>query len=309
MLKSLTHSKLLMKLRESISRSVDLASKPFKYLLQIYINSLVKGFEIYVIGSGISTSIERYLSTSSKILLATSITTFTITLVMTSRALPLFISLTVSAVASLVIAPSLSLAILIYLPMAMYRNRGEVLESKAITLLSALALLTASGQSIYRVLEALPVVLGRAYKVFSVELDLASSLIKVGVPVSEALKRVAHITPSNILRDLFLSLSSIISIGGNVAPVVQSLVERYVTRYGIRVERSVEELNIVMEVYVAITMLIPMIVNSTAAFLLIYPIAGLSFDAILVLTIPILMPIASVAIVTIADMIVSRVRP
>jgi flagellar protein FlaJ len=299
----------LRRLRESISRAVDIATKLFKHLLQLYLTSLVKGFEAYIVGSGISTSLERYVATSSRILLATSVALFSLALVVLLRVLPLSVSLVVSATAALVIAPALSSAVLIYLPVAVYKNRGEVLESKALQLLSALALLTASGQSVYKVFEALPRVLGGDYKVFSVELDLASSLVKVGVPVDEALKRVAEITPSPTLRDLFLSLSSIISIGGNVAQVVWSLVERYVTRYGIRVERSVEALNVFMEVYVAIALMIPILVGSTAALLLIYPIAGISFEALMVLTTLILVPISSAAIVTIADVIVSRVRP
>jgi flagellar protein FlaJ len=307
--KSPTPSEPLRRLRESISRAVDIAAKPFKYLLQLYLTSLVKGFEAYIVGSGISTSLERYVATSSRILLATSVALFSLALVVLLRVLPLSVSLVVSATAALVIAPALSSAVLIYLPVAVYKNRGEVLESKALQLLSALALLTASGQSVYKVFEALPRVLGGDYKVFSVELDLASSLVKVGVPVDEALKRVAEITPSPTLRDLFLSLSSIISIGGNVAQVVWSLVERYVTRYGIRVERSVEALNVFMEVYVAIALMIPILVGSTAALLLIYPIAGISFEALMVLTTLILVPISSAAIVTIADVIVSRVRP
>lgn len=309
MSKSPTPSEPLRRLRESISRAVDIAAKPFKHLLQLYLTSLAKGFEAYVMGSGISTSLERYVATSSRILLATSVALFSLALVVLLRVLPLSISLVVSATAALVIAPALSSAVLIYLPVAVYKNRGEVLESKALQLLSALALLTASGQSVYKVFEALPRVLGGDYKVFSVELDLASSLVKVGVPVDEALKRVAEITPSPTLRDLFLSLSSIISIGGSVAQVVWSLVERYVTRYGIRVERSVEALNVFMEVYVAIALMIPILVGSTAALLLIYPIAGISFEALMVLTTLILVPISSAAVVTIADVIVSRVRP
>jgi flagellar protein FlaJ len=151
--------------------------------------------------------------------------------------------------------------------------------------------------------------LGKDFKVFSVELDMATSLLRVGVPVNEALKRVASITPSPTLRDLFISLSSIASIGGGVAQVVWSLVDRYVTRYSIRVERSVEALNMFMEVYVAVALLIPILVGSTAALLIIYPLAGISFEALMVLTTLILVPVSSAAIVVLADVIVSRVRP
>jgi flagellar protein FlaJ len=90
---------------------------------------------------------------------------------------------------------------------------------------------------------------------------------------------------------------------------VWSLVDRYVTRYSIRVERSVEALNMFMEVYVAVALLIPILVGSTAALLIIYPLAGISFEALMVLTTLILVPVSSAAIVVLADVIVSRVRP
>ena len=309
MSKSPTPSELLKKLKDYTSRALDTAAKPFKHILRLYTGSLIKNYETFVIGSGIAPSLDKYLTASSRAMLVASATLFALTLAVCLRVLPLLISAVASAIVALVIAPAASGALLVYLPVAVHRNRGELLESKALQLLSALALLTASGQSIYRVFEALPRVLGKDFKVFSVELDMATSLLRIGVPVNEALKRVASITPSPTLRDLFISLSSIASIGGGVAQVVWSLVDRYVTRYSIRVERSVEALNMFMEVYVAVALLIPILVGSTAALLIIYPLAGISFEALMVLTTLILVPVSSAAIVVLADVIVSRVRP
>jgi flagellar protein FlaJ len=298
----------LKRLRDYTSRALDIASTPIKTLLKSY-TSTVRDFDAYVIGSGISTSYESYIERASQAILIALIVSATLIFIALSRSLPLLLAIAVAIASTLFVALPLSMALAIYIPITLYKNRGEVIESKAIELLTALSLLIASGQTFYRVLESLPRVLGRDYKFFSIEIDLATSLLRVGTPIADALRRVAKVTPSPTLRELFLSLSSIIGAGGNIVQIVWSLTERYVTRYSIRIERSAESLNTYMEIYVAIALLIPSLIGSMAALALIAPIAGISFEALLTLTTLILVPVASIAIVVLADVIVSRVRP
>jgi len=306
--KSLTSLESLKRLRDYTSRALDIASTPIKTLLKSY-TSTVRDFDVYVIGSGVSTNYESYIERASQAILIALIVSATLIFIALSRSLPLLLAIAVAVASALFVALPLYMALAIYIPITLYKNRGETVESKAIELLTALSLLVASGQTFYRVLESLPRVLGRDYKFFSIEIDLVASLLRVGTPVADALRRVAKVTPSPTLRELFLSLSSIIGVGGNIAQVVWSLTERYVTRYSIRIERSAETLNTYMEIYVAIALLIPSLIGSMAALALIAPIAGISFEALLTLTTLILVPVASIAIVVLADVVVSRVRP
>ncbi|MCC6017359.1 MAG: type II secretion system F family protein [Desulfurococcaceae archaeon] len=308
MLKNLTNSKYLKRLRIYISKTIEIASTPIKIVFRSYTSS-VKDFDIYIIGSGISTSYDKYLENLSRIILVILITSSATLYTVLSRLVPPPISIVIAIAFSLLVVLPLSMGLAIYIPVVMYRNRGDVVESKAIELLKAFSLLVASGQTIHRVLEMIPKVLGRDYKFFSIEIDLAVSLIRVGVPIADVFRTVAKVTPSPTLRELFLSLSSIASIGGNIAQVIWSLTEMYVTRYSIRIERATDSLNIYMEIYVAAALLIPSLVGSIAALALIVPIMGISFEALLVLTTLIVVPIASIAIVVLADVIVSRVRP
>jgi len=285
-----------------------MASTPIKTLLKSY-TSTVRDFDVYVIGSGISTSYESYIEGASQVIFIALIVSATLIFIALSRSIPLLRAIAVAVASALFVALPLYMALAIYIPITLYKNRGEIVESKAIELLTALSLLVASGQTFYRVLESLPRILGRDYKFFSIELDLVTSLLRVGTPIADALRRVAKVTPSPTLRELFLSLSSIIGVGGNIAQVFWSLTERYVTRYSIRIERSAESLNAYMEIYVAIALLIPSLIGSMAALALIAPIAGISFEALLTLTTLILVPVASIAIVVLADVVVSRVRP
>ncbi|MEM0027308.1 MAG: type II secretion system F family protein [Ignisphaera sp.] len=297
-------------MRRKLYSISQISKSPFEKLIIMALKFFKIDLETMVIGSGIATSYRKYVERSSKILLlvflVSSISSAFFALYMFAS--PLAIVLLTLAIPLLIVLP-IAMALTIFIPIILYSNRGEVVESKTLQLLLALSLLGASGQSIYRILESLPIVLGRDFKFFSVEIDLATSLIKAGVPADEALKRVASITPSQTLRELFSSLASAIAIGGGVTDLLSSLLERYVSRYSIRIERAVETLNVYMEVYVAVALLIPVLVGSIAALLLIYPISWLSFDALMILTTLLLVPTASASIVVLSDVIVSRMRP
>ena len=303
-------SELSKRFAGGISKTAGTALRPFKAFVQRCTGLLVTDFDVYVIGSGISTNIEKYFELSAAALLIALMASFASSLFALSRFLTLLASLVAATTISLLVVLPLAMAVTIYLPAVAYKNRGEILESRAIHLLTALSLLAASGQTIYDVFKSLPRVLGRDYKLFSVEVDLAASLMATGVPVNEALREAARVTPSSTLKELFLSLSSLASIGAGVVELTHGLTERYVIKHGLRVERGVEVLNVYMEIYVAIAFLLPMLAGSFAALLMLAPVAiGISFDMFMALMTLFLVPIATIAVVVMADVVVSRVRP
>lgn len=295
---------------DGISKAVSIASRPFRALVHYYARLLISDFDVYVVGSGVSTSVEKYFESSARAITIAFLTSLVLSYLALSKFLPIAISLVAAALFSLLIVLPLAMAMMIYVPAIMYKSRGETLESKAIHMLTALSLLAASGQTIYDVFESLPKVLGRDYKLFWVEIDLAKSLMATGTPVDQALREVARMTPSPTIRELFLSLSSLASIGAGVVELIHGLTERYVVKHGLRVERSVEVLNVYMEIYVAIALLLPMLTGTFAAVLMLAPtVAGIPFDAFMVLVTLILVPIVSIVVVIMADVVVSRVRP
>jgi len=68
-------------------------------------------------------------------------------------------------------------------------------------------------------------------------------------------------------------------------------------------------LSVYTEIYVAISLLIPVLIGSLAMIFLIYPIGGISFEAIMFLSTFILIPVSSLVIAVLADVAVSRFRP
>jgi len=303
-------SELSKRFAGGISKTAGTALRPFKAFVQRCTGLLVTDFDVYVIGSGISTNIEKYFELSAGALLIALVASFALSLFALSRFLPLLASLVAATTISLLVVLPLAMAVTIYLPAVVYKNRGEILESRAIHLLTALSLLAASGQTIYDVFKSLPRVLGRNYKLFSVEIDLATSLMAAGAPVDEALRSAARVTPSSTLKELFLSLSSLASIGTGIVGLTHGLTERYVVKHGLRIERGVEALNVYMEIYAAIAFLLPMLAGSFAALIMLAPVAvGISFDAFMALVTLILVPMASAIVIVMADVVVSRVRP
>ncbi len=82
----------------------------------------------------------------------------------------------------------------------------------------------------------------------------------------------------------------------------------YISRYVILVEKTVNDLGIMMEIYLALALLIPILLGSVAVLFLLNPVSGISFEAMMFLTIFIVIPIISVAILVIVDSIVSKLR-
>jgi len=302
--------KFLKKLREKLSDALYISLKPFEFLVYSIYRYIDPKLEIYVIGSGISPSINRYVYISSLAMLVSLITVFVISSIYTIYVLGIAISIAITASAILSIATIfLVLAMAIAIPRIMYSNRSRILESKAILLLMAISLLSASGLDIYSVFERIPSILGKSYKYFSIEIDRARYMVRAGIPIDKVFSDIAKITPSQILRELFSGLSSFSRVGGDLGGVIEGVLTRYISRYELEVERIANTLSVYTEIYVALSLLIPVLIGSLAMIFLIYPIGGISFEAIMFLSTFILIPVSSLVIAVLADVAVSRFRP
>ncbi len=297
-------------LKEKFYEYIHIPLKPICYLLN-KINEVFKlKLDVYVIGSEISSSLDRYFLNASRYILLTVVLSIAIFLyIALTNGIPLPYSLLLSTIISFLFILPLSLALIIAIPRILYSNRGAIIDSKAIILLTAVAFLITSGQSIYNIFEDISKVLGKDYKYFSLEFDLVKSFVKIGIPLDEALRRVAEITPSRSISELLISLASISNIGGDVFSSIKMLLDRYIARYEISIGRAVEILNIYMEIYVALALLIPVLIGSISALTIFHPVAGISFEYLMFLSSFILLPISTLIIIVLADVIVSRLKP
>ncbi len=300
--------RFLKKRRGGLYSVLDTVLKPYDALTSI-VNRYAK-LETYVIGSGVSPSIDRYLYILSIALFFSSISIFIASSMLTIYILgmPILIGITVSAIALFIIILSI-IAIGIAIPRILYANRSSVLESKAILLLLAISMLSSSGMNIYSVFERIQDVLGNDYRYFSVEIDRIRYLTRAGMPIDDVLRDVSQLTPSQTMRELFSSLSSFSRVGGNIVRVIEDILMRYISRYELGVERVADTLTVYMEIYVAVSLLIPILIGSLAMLFLVYPLRGISFEAIIFLSTFIIIPITSIAITILSDMAVSRLRP
>jgi len=218
------------------------------------------------------------------------------------------LSIAAAIVVAIAIALPLSFAIAMFLPMLVYSNRRSILESKFPLLAMTLSLLLAAGSGIAKTFEELEKRFLEELRFFDLEIYMVNSMIRIGIPIDEALRRVAEITPSLSVKELFTGLASVARVGGDPATVVNSIMNNYISRYAILVEKTVNDLSIMMEIYLAFALLVPILLGSVAVLFLINPMAGISFEAMMFLTIFIVIPVISVALLIIVDSIVSKLR-
>ncbi len=288
-----------------VDKLIDALSKPLIYVFRQY-----RGLETLVLGSGLASSFDNYAKAGSAMTLVAMVVLGFVVFELSSSILSLsYLEASAIAIAvNVAVVLPLCLAIYIFLPTVMYVNRGAVLEAKFPALALILSLLLAAGMSLSRAIE----VLYRRYleelKVFRVEIVMLRSLINIGVPVDEALRRVARITPSQTLRTLFLDLSAASRIGGELASAVSNAMANYIDRYGIRVEKTVNDIGIIMESYLSICMLLPMLLGVLSVLFMMISVPGLSFNTLMFVTVFVLIPIVSVATLVLVDSMISKLR-
>ena len=263
--------------------------------------------EDYVIGSGIG-SFERYVTVSARLTLTAVLTTLILASALTYYLSGLThlsilsgLAISLGAVFPLCYAASLSFVIL------KYKSRGAVMEARFPLLISLTSLVLTSEKNISRVFEILNHNYREVLKDFRVELEMITSLIKLNYPVSEALERVAKVTPSPTLKEVLLSLSSSVIIGADPLELVKAITNKYLEKYSLKVEKTVNELGVMLEIYLAIALLIPVVIGSLGALLIISPLGGISFELVIFILSYVVVPASSLASMVLIDATISKV--
>ncbi len=279
-------------------------SKPF-YLFY----SRFKELELFVLGSKISPSFRKYaVRASITTTLGLIILSFLIGYMVYYKLLSLPLTLGFTALIIASVGVPLATALYISLPIFLYKNRGSTLDAKFPLLMFAVSLLVASGMSLTQVFTELEKYVRRDLKYYDFEVRTVNALVRTGVPLDEALRRVAKITPSPAVRELFVGLSSVARVGGNPASVVDVAFTQYFDKYAMRVEKTVGSLAVIMEVYMAFALILPTLIGTAAILFMVMPVPGMNLETLLFLSIFVLVPVISLAVVVIVDLMVSKLR-
>lgn len=263
--------------------------------------------EDYVIGSGIS-SFDQYVLISSRISLTAILATFLLLSMLTyylSSSIPL--SIFSGLVVSLGLVFPTCYAVSLGYVFLKYRSRGDVMEARFPLLIFLASLVAASERNISRVFEILNSSYREVLKDFQVELDMITSLVKLNYPINEALARVAKITPSPTLREVLLGLSTSVVVGAEPLEVMSAVTSKYLDRYALKVEKTVSELGVMLEIYLAVALLTPVIIGSLGTLLVLSPVSGISFELMIFILTYVVVPASSLALMILIDATTSKV--
>lgn len=287
----------------------DRLSLPLRLLTYLFIMlySRHSRLEDYVIGSGIS-SFDHYVSISSKVSLVAVLTAFLLSSMLTHHLSgSVLFSMLSGTVVSLFVVLPLCYAVSLGLIFLKYRGRRDVMEARFPLLVSLMSLVTTSEKDLLRVFEVLSRSYSEVLKDFRVELEMITSLIRLNYPINEALARVAKITPSPTLREVLLGLSASVTIGIEPLELMSTVTSKYLERYSLKVEKAVSELGVMLEIYLAIALLTPVVIGSLGSLLVLNPAGGVPFELVVFVLSYLVVPASSLASMILIDVTVSKV--
>lgn len=263
--------------------------------------------EYYVLGSGISSSIDRYIMLSKMNIYLLMLLSGIVTFIVTCNRLPILISVGVSLYITFLIIMPLALALTMAIPNIVYRHRSSVLESKFMILALYLSSIVAGGADLSKAFVELAKMANGPLKPFSLELRIIVSRLNIGEPIDRALEYASRITPSPSLRELFQALAAGSRIGVAILNIIDAVVSGYLNRFSIYLEKETNSLAILLDSYTVIAMTTPIIVGTIA--LLFSFIGGFYQYLQMVMFLSfIFLPLASLVTLVIADTIASRLR-
>ena len=290
------------------ARAARPASPPRGPLCSIIRGALGPNAEYLVIGSGLAESLGEYCRRALLYVVAVTVAMGALGYVLIPRAsrglLPGPLALAIGVLAGF----GLSLAFAVLRVPVSYSSRGDYLEAKFHAYASTLALLLAGGAGVAEAFRALA-----NYKDelrdFLPEIRYVNNLISLGYSMDKVLEGLAEVTPSRSLKTLALALSNAVVVGADAAGIVQQHLSEYSSYQYSLVERISATVGILMETFLAVGMMTPVLISMVIMLLLVYPIRGLSATSLVVLVAFIMVPLLSAVIVILVDNQLSKVRP
>ncbi|MGC9209748.1 MAG: type II secretion system F family protein [Acidilobus sp.] len=262
--------------------------------------------EELILGSGMSTSFDRYCD---RVVVPLSVgLPSALALLGFLAGLTHGVYVAVALAAMLAIAGlGLSVIASVGLPAFRYSSRGDILEAKFHAFASTLAFLVAGGESLSQALVELSKYRDDL-KEFSVEIDYLSKSVSLGEDPAEVLKRLSRITPSRSVQVLSESLAKALETGSDPLSVIRYQLETYTNYYYSLVDRISSTIGTLLEMFLALGLILPILVTIAALLFAAYAVKGLSPLSMVVLAVFIVMPIVSAMTVVLVDNQMSKLK-
>ncbi|MFP3219099.1 MAG: type II secretion system F family protein [Acidilobus sp.] len=269
---------------------------------------LSSNIDYLVIGSGMARGLREYCARRVTLILVS------MTLLLPLLAAPVAVKLRLgAALEALLIASAAatgfmaSLGLAVGLPAFSYTSRADYLEAKFHVFASTLASLLAGGQNLSEALEGLARY-ADDLKEFKVEINYIMLMTSLSQDPTFILSELAKITPSSSLKTLADSLAKGVATGSDLLSIVRYQLETYTSYYYSLVDKVTASVGSLLEMFLSIGMIMPIMVTIMGILFSVYPIHGISFVSLVVLAIFILMPILSFMTVVLIDNQVSKVK-
>ncbi|MFP3309950.1 MAG: type II secretion system F family protein [Acidilobus sp.] len=269
---------------------------------------LSSNIDYLVIGSGMARGLREYCARRVTLILVS------MTLLLPLLAAPVAVKLRLgAALEALLIASAAatgfmaSLGLAVGLPAFSYTSRADYLEAKFHVFASTLASLLAGGQNLSEALEGLARY-ADDLKEFKVEINYITLMTSLSQDPTFILSELAKITPSSSLKTLADSLAKGVATGSDLLSIVRYQLETYTSYYYSLVDKVTASVGSLLEMFLSIGMIMPIMVTIMGILFSVYPIHGISFVSLVVLAIFILMPILSFMTVVLIDNQVSKVK-
>ncbi|MET1128907.1 MAG: type II secretion system F family protein [Thermoproteota archaeon] len=262
-----------------------------------------------VIGSGISRSLDRYARRYSAaalpLVVAVSALASLYARLVLGAGLPVCVVFAAGVAGS---ALTIAVAAFVGVPLAAYSMRASKLDPRFLLFATALALRLYSGlgmgESFVRMYEEDREELPE----FRVELEYIASRVRAGESPEKVLADAAKVTPSRYLKGLFSSLSGAFKTGVGLRESLEAYVSEFLMMVEVAADEVSQSLGSLLELFIAFSIMMPVVMGVAGLLLALYPVAGLSADTIIFITTFVVVPAVSASIAVLSDMIVSRVR-
>jgi Bacterial type II secretion system protein F domain. len=145
-------------------------------------------------------------------------------------------------------------------------------------------------------------------KEFSVEIDYLHKSLSLGGDPSKVLRRLSEITPSRSVKVLAESLAKAVETGSDPLSVVRYQLETYINYYYSLVDRVSATVGSLLEMFLTVGLILPILVTIAALLFAAYAVKGLSPMSLVTLAVFIILPIVSVMTVVLVDNQMSKLK-
>ncbi len=274
------------------------------------IKKLSPNIDYMIIGSGVSNSFDSYckkIVTLIFLFLPTLLWEF-VYISMSSSGKYTLENIIIASILVVILGYLLSTGISVLIPSFRYSSRKDNLEAKFHVFASALTSILAGGEGISQALATFADKYSNELKEFDVEMKYIKTYVSLNESPVEILMGLSKITPSPSLKLLSQSLARGITAGADLVKIAQDSITSYLNYYYTLVERISTSIGTLLESFLVVGIVGPVLVGVMGMLFTVYPIATLSFSSLIILVIFILIPIVSLITAVLADNQTSKLK-